>query len=76
MHPIKQLQKLLQPKSTNNGQVVANLNGVLTVATKYGTQSITPRPGDVTQYSVGDTIKLLNGQLVGKRSNHPTIYVI
>lgn len=76
MHPIKQLQKLLQPKSTNNGQVVANLNGVLTVATKYGTQSITPRSGDITSYAVGDTIKLLNGQIVGKRSNQPTVYVI
>lgn len=75
-HPLKQLQKLLTPKQTNNGRVIATQNGLLTIATKYGTQSITPTSGDVTRYAVGDTVKLINGQVVGKRVNQPTVYVL
>jgi hypothetical protein len=76
MHPLKQLQKLLQPKSTNNGHVIAQANGILTLATKYGTQAIPKTSGDLTVYRVGDTVKLLNGQVVGKRVNQPTVYVL
>lgn len=76
MHPIKQLQKLLTPRSTNNGKVVANHNGTLILATQYGTRSIAPNSGDVTKYSVGDTVKLINGQIVGKHSHQPTVYIL
>lgn len=76
-HPLKQLQKLLQPKSTNNGRVIATQNGgLLTIATKYGTQSVTTTAGGFTKYAVGGTVKLINGQVVGKRVNQPTTYVL
>lgn len=76
MHPIKQLQKLLTPKSSNNGRVIATNNDSLTVATSQGSRVLTKTSGDVTNYRVGDSIALVNGQVVGKRSNQPTVYVI
>lgn len=76
MHPLKQLQKLMTPKTTNHGRVIAQQQGLLTVATCFGTQAITPNPGDVTKYVVGDTVRISNGQVLGKRIRQPTIYVI
>jgi len=76
MHPIKQLQKLLNPKSNNNGRVIATNQDSLTIATAQGSRVISKSSGDATQYRVGDSVALVNGQVVGKRSNAPTVYVI
>jgi len=76
MHPIKQLQKLLNPRSPNSGRVIQSSNGNLLVATPKGSQSIQKNSGDATIYKAGDTVALVNGQVVGKRVNQPTVYVL
>lgn len=76
MHPLKQLQKLLIPKSPNTGRIVSNSNGNLLIATAKGSQSIPKRVGDATQYKAGDSVVLVNGQVVGKRLNEPSVYVL
>ena len=76
MHPFKQLQKLLNPKSNNTGRVITAANGNLVIATAKGSQSISKSSGDATQYKAGDSVVLVNGQVVGKRLNEPTVYVL
>lgn len=76
MHPIKQLQKLLNPRSPNSGRVIQSSNGNLLVATQKGSQSIQKNSGDANIYKAGDTVALVNGQVVGKRVNQPTVYVL
>lgn len=76
MHPLKQLQKLLNPRYPNSGRVIQSSNGNVLIATAKGSQSIQKNSGDATIYKAGDTVALVNGQVVGKRVNQPTVYVL
>lgn len=76
MHPLKQLQKLLNPKSPNTGRIISSSNGNLLIATAKGSQSIPQSSGDATQYKAGDSVVLVNGQVAGKRLNEPSVYVL
>jgi len=76
MHPLKQLQKLLNPKSPNHGRVIAMTKETLLIATTKGSQSFPKSIGDVTPYQTGDSVTIVNGQVVGRRRNEPTVYVL
>lgn len=76
MHPIKQLQKLLNPRTNHHGRVIQNNNDVLLIATSKGTQSIQKPLGVVNSYRVGDSVTVINGQIVGKKNNHYSVYVL
>ena len=76
MHPLKQIKKLLSSDSPNSAKVVSVSGRSLTVATRLGSQTIARSPGDATRYQPGDEVVLANGQVVGRRSRTPTIYVV
>lgn len=76
MHPLKQLQKLLNPKSPNRGRIISISKESLLIATTKGSQSFPKSIGDVTPYKSGDSVILVNGQVVGRRRNEPTVYVL
>lgn len=76
MHPLKQLRKLLTDRTPNAAKVVATSGRTVTVATSRGSQTIIKSPGDATRYQPGDEVILANGQVVGRRSKTPTVYVI
>jgi len=48
----------------------------LLIATTKGSQSLPRRAGDVTPYQTGDSVTMVNGQVVGRRRNEPTVYVL
>ena len=75
MHPLKQLQKILQESSPKQGKVV-KIGAELRVATHQGSMAITPSANDATVYRVGDAVILSNGVIIGRRIRTPTIYVI
>lgn len=75
MHPLKQLQRLLTPRVSNHGKVIG-IEGDLRVVTTQGVLTIPRRASDATQYRVGDSVILANGQLVGKRLAEPPVYVL
>lgn len=76
MHPLKQLQKLLDVPKTNQGKVVSSTENTLILATPKGSLSVSRSVGDATRYQVGDTVLLANGVVVGKRQRQPTVYVV
>lgn len=76
MHPLKQLQQLLQPTKNNQGRVIARTETNLVLATPQGSLSVKRSLNDATIYNVGDTVLLANGVVVGKRNREPTIYVL
>jgi hypothetical protein len=75
MHPLKELKKILEKKTPNNGKVITSGTSLL-VATNQGQFSITPTPGDATKYTVGDDVILSNGVIIGRRNRSSTIYVL
>lgn len=48
----------------------------LLIATTKGSQSFPKSIGDVTPYQTGDSVMIVNGQVVGRRRNEPTVYVL
>ena len=75
MHPLKQLRDLLRVAEPSSGTVVKTGSN-MTIATVNGVQAITPLPGDVTSYRVGDTVVIKNGILIGRRNYNSDIYVV
>lgn len=76
MHPLKQLRAILASPTAHQGTVVRVADSIL-VATTQGVQSIARSSGDVTRYGVGDSVRISNGQLLGKRrSSNPPVYVV
>ena len=76
MHPLKQLQRLLQPSTTHQGRVISQTENSLFLATSKGSFSVTRSPNDATKYKVGDTVLMANGAVVGRRNREPSIYVV
>jgi hypothetical protein len=76
MHPLKQLRKLLQERPTSSGTVIATSGDSITIATAQGSQRLRKTGTDATQYRPGDEVILANGQIVGRRTREPIIYVV
>lgn len=76
MHPLKQLKQMLRESSPNQGKVIQTKGNELMVATNRGSLPITKLTSDATKYAVGDSVVLVNGQVVGRRIRNPTIYVV
>lgn len=75
MHPLKQLRSLLQATTPNTGKVV-KVEDTLVIATRNGMLSVQQSSQDANHYSVGDTVVLNNGMIVGRRKTNNTVYVI
>jgi len=75
MHPLKQLKGLMKETSPGNGKVV-QVGTELRIATTQGMVTVQPSVGDATRYRVGDSVILVNGVVVGRRANSPTVYVV
>lgn len=76
MHPLQQLRKLLQDHPTNSGTVIAINGNSLTIATARGSQQLQKIGTDATQYRPGDAVILANGQIVGRKTREPMVYVV
>lgn len=76
MHPLKQLQNLLQKRSPNQGTIVTSSSSEMLVATTLGSLRVLRGTGDTTNYKPGDSVILVNGQVVGRKLRSPTIYVL
>ncbi len=75
MHPIKQLQQLLQQRKPSSGTVVRTDDLKVYVATERGLQIVDRMGSDVTVYREGDSVQFANGQVLGKRRPPKNIYV-
>lgn len=75
MHPIKQLQQMLNKKVQKVGTVIRNEESVIFVATEKGVEVLNRSSADVTVYKKGETVKIANGQVLGKRSVATKTYV-
>ncbi len=76
MHPLKQLKQLLQDRPVSSGKVIATSGDSITIATVIGSQRLRKTGTDATQYRPGDEVILANGQIVGRKTSEPTIYVV
>jgi hypothetical protein len=76
MHPLKQLRKLLQERPISSGTVIATSGDSITIATAQGSQRLRKTGTDATQYRPGDEVILANGQIVGRKTSEPTVYVV
>lgn len=76
MHPLKQLQNLLQKRSPNQGTIVTSSCSEMLIATTLGSLRVPRVTGDTTNYKPGDSVILVNGQVVGRKLRLPTIYVL
>lgn len=76
MHPLKQLRKLVSNNSTMYGRLVYMDQTGYILATTKGSISVTKASNDATPYKVGDEVKFVNGQLMGRKIREPTVYVV
>lgn len=76
MHKLKELRKILNQTSPNNGKIVKAGSSDLLVATNRGSVLLNKIPGDATQYNTGDEVILVNGVVVGRRKRNPPVYVL
>jgi hypothetical protein len=76
MHPLKQLQRLLNPPKSHQGKLIAQTDTSFVIATTKGSLSVNRSTNDATRYQVGDTVLLANGVVVGQRLSQSTVYVL
>ena len=76
MHPITQLQKILNTNSRLTGSVVATSATTLNVSTSRGIKTVTRSSIDGTHYKVGDVVTIKDGVVLGKRIGNQSVYVV
>jgi hypothetical protein len=75
VHPVKQLQQLLNKKVIVTGTVVRNEGSSIYLATERGGQVVSRTDTDVTVYREGEIVRFANGQVIGKLRSPKKIYV-
>lgn len=76
MHPILQLQNLLDPNKKLTGSVVSTTTTTMNVATSNGIKTVGRLSMDGTQYKVGDVVTVKDGIVLGKRIGNQSVYVV
>ena len=69
MKLLRELQDALSSAIINEGKIVSSSTNTFTVSTKRGSMVVERQAGDVTRYSLGDSVKLQSNFLLGKTPN-------
>lgn len=76
MHPIKKMQKILNPTKVQQGTLLSSEGNELVVTTEYGIKKLVRSSNDGTSYKKGDQIRFSGDSLIGRRNTTNRVYVL
>ena len=66
MNIFTELREVLSSATLDEGKILSSSGTTFTVSTKRGSMQVERQVGDITNYRLGDTVRLKNSFLIGK----------